>query len=425
MDEGKGNPLPNRGKWERKGERPSLPPQLQTVTDKEDLRHDIHVDRSKASPQFSSNSTSPKQTPKLKNTTSYQSKPAAPTFEVEHLENELEKYLGGGNFKNDYSAQFEEAGLDLNGKARATKSRGSDDPRAFYGIDIETTGSSSSKNLLFEVQDRIAYTNQTLKTQGLPQAGTFSTLDASSPYLRDLLLTFEAISELLRLNTQHSKVRSRLQDRVAKAESDLKISLTKVERLEDSIKDRDRKLGEMENNLHRVKGEAKAGGAKKKEEEVENYKSKAAKGIAGNLLDHEIKKKDIEIAKLKDALKKSSLLHKDKIDQSTKFSRFELNNFYDGLEKDFNLLDSKKAEIYKGLIEESTVLRTITMNVYEQVLGLVGRLRGKDATGDGLVPCRLTWTIINRPLVYSKEDVVLCFHQLLTELNKTLGLFPG
>lgn len=96
------------------------------------------------------------------------------------------------------------------------------------------------------------------------------------------------------------------------------------------------------------------------------------------MFEHEIKKKDSEIAKLKDTLKKSNIVHKDKAECASKFSRFELNNFYDGLEKDFNILDAKKSELYRSMVEEATDMRKCIMSIVDDIDSL-GKSLGKAA----------------------------------------------
>lgn len=102
-------------------------------------------------------------------------------------------------------------------------------------------------------------------------------MDTACPFLVDLNSTFDAMTELLRLHSTSAKTRGKLQDRVAKAESDLKITLKKLERLEDRLKSKDKKIGEVENQMHRMKGESKTTVVKKKEEDVEILKVKSIK----------------------------------------------------------------------------------------------------------------------------------------------------
>ena len=198
----------------------------------------------------------------------------------------------------------------------------------------------------------------------------------------------------------------------------------KVERLEELIKVKDKKIGEVENLLHKTKGETKTSVVRKKEDESESSKYKSIKTQATFMYEHEIKKKDAEIAKLKDTLKKSNLVHKDKAECASKFGRFELNNFYDGLEKDFNILDGKKSEIYRNMVEEATDMRRCIMSLVDDIDALaksLGKAAGlqKRAAGDGI---QLSWQTLNKPFAVVKEEVRMIVLQLVNEIKMCIGM---
>lgn len=252
-------------------------------------------------------------------------------------------------------------------------------------------------------------------------AGDYAELTSANPVLADLYATLGAMNELLALHTTYAKTKGRLQDRLAKSESDLDIAHKKIERLEDQLKIKEKKIGEQENNMHRLRGEKKNTSVKKKDDEVENYKTKVTRGQAGNLYEHEIKKKDSEIAKLKDTLKRSSMLHKDKIEVSTKYSRFELNNFYDGMEKDFNLLDSKKREVYANLVEESSDMRHTILLLLTEVNNLQAAVlarHGSNEPSAAFDPNQLS-----KPFGMVRDDIRMSCQSMINDIKKSVGLY--
>lgn len=261
---------------------------------------------------------------------------------------------------------------------------------------------------------------QALKSQSLPQLADFANLTESSPLLSDLSKTFDAVTSLLRLQSTAVKTRQRLEDRVAKAESNYAMSLTKIESLQDAVRDKEKTIGRLENCMHRERNLMKEGVGKKKTEEVNKEKFKNAKMMADKQFEHEIKKKDVEIAKLKDALRKSAMSFKDKIDSEAKWSKYEVNNFYNGLETDFNMLDSKKTEIYRSQVEESTLLREVAMQFYTDLKETVMELFPKVE-----VHSHLAWSILNKPMVLVKDTVLKCHKDLVNILkNSRRGLQP-
>lgn len=141
------------------------------------------------------------------------------------------------------------------------------------------------------------------------------------------------------------------------------------------------------------------------------------------LFEHEIKKKDAEIAKLKDTLKKSATIHKDKAECTTKYSRFELNNFYDGLEKDFNILDAKKSELYRNMVDEGTEMRQTIMMLINEVETLAKSVT-RSPSGvpkDALVA--VNWQTINKPFSLVKDEVRMAFIHILNDIKRSIGLY--
>lgn len=65
-------------------------------------------------------------------------------------------------------------------------------------------------------------------------------------------------------------------------------------------------------------------------------------------------------------------MHKDKIESYTKMSRFEISNFYDGMEEEFNILDQSKNSVFDGLMTENKALRQVLMTAFGQFEGLIG-----------------------------------------------------
>lgn len=228
----------------------------------------------------------------------------------------------------------------------------------------------------------------------------------------------EVITELLRLRTGDAKARNKLKDRLAKAESDVSLLTSKIERMQDTLIDKEKKIGELENTIYTTNSAAKKMVTKTKAEVVEKQKIKANKDTSSNLYEHELKKKDLEISKLKDTLKKSSLLHRDRIDSVTKYSRFELNNFYDGIEKDFNILDSKKTEIYKNMIDECNEMRIFIMDVYSDLLKTIKTAASTIKRHMNInIPNTLNTTSLNKPFAYCKDDIKSSFSTLYNDIT--------
>ena len=320
-----------------------------------------------------------------------------PRFETEAEEDPLTKYLLG---------QVEEIeAFDRERPARSS-SRGAERPAD-----------------LGQLSDRIAYVNGVVSTQqslasfAMKRIPALHGLDPRDPLIPELLSIVDTVAALLKQRTGDLKSRSKLQDRLAKAESDVSMLRKKTERLDDALREKEKKIGELENAVHASHSHAKKVLTKSKAEGFEKEKLKAHKHLASSLFEHELKKKDIEIAKLKDALKKSSLLHKDRIDTATKYSRFELNNFYDGIEKDFNILDSKKTEIYKNMIDECNDFRAFLVELYTSLINTVkSSRRGSQAD----IQHTLNLTSLNKPFIHCRDDVKISFVALYNDVRSLL-----
>ena len=277
------------------------------------------------------------------------------------------------------------------------------------------------------VRDKIAFLNHTLKSHSLPQIGTFASIDELNPFLDDLNATISSFVDVMKMQASNYKAKTKLEERVAKAESDYKMSLKKIERLEDNIKEREKRIGELENQMYRTKTDAKA--APKKPAPDDSDRPKVGKPtLASSMMDHEIKKKDNEIFKLKETLKKSTMLHKDKVDISaSKYQRFEINNFYEGVEREYNILDSRKMETYKKMLDECTDLRQTVMYAYEELRTLITaagqtlRTKGLGMGSPGASSSnRLTWQLLNKPYSTIVDDVKMLFLECFNDLKKMI-----
>jgi hypothetical protein len=278
--------------------------------------------------------------------------------------------------------------------------------------------------------------------------------------LADVSKVADAVTQVLKLYQSLGNSKSKLQERLGKTENDYKNLSKKFERAEEKILEKDKKLGEIENNLLKIKDQNKQGGVKKgvssygsqnsHQQYVQNQpaglgqfgwddQKTKLKSQAAGLYEHEIKKKDLEIFKLKDAVKKSIILQKDKIEISagSKFNRFEVNNFYDGLEKDFNLLDSRKNVVYKMMVDEGSDLRDLVMMTFDDLANISHHLNNnKDASiraltnsGNSRQPqtpiSKLSWEILNQPLNAGKLEVKRCLTDKLNEVRRVLGMKPA
>lgn len=204
-----------------------------------------------------------------------------------------------------------------------------------------------------------------------------------------------------------------MQERLAKAESNYKMSLTKIENLEDSLKVKDKKIGEIENQLHRELAVMKQEKSKKRADEIAKEKGKSNKGAADKQYEIELKKKDLEIFKLKEALKRSSGSGKEKAEADQRWLKFEVNNFYDGLENDFNLLDGKKSEVYRNLGEEAAELRNLIMNFYSGAKSAI-----RSAFSGVVFSHSLTWPLLNKPIAFSHRQIEVCYEELIDVITK-------
>ena len=265
--------------------------------------------------------------------------------------------------------------------------------------------------------------------------------------LQDVSKATESVTQVLKMYQTLGNTKSRLQERLGKAENDYKNICKKYERAEEKLLEKDKKIGEIENNLLKIRDMNKGPSIKKPTNPTgfcsnviptEDNKSKL-KAQATLLFDHEIKKKDLEIYKLKDAVKRSIILQKDKaeVPAQSKFSRFEVNNFYDGLEKDFNLLDSRKSVVYKLMVDEGSDLRELVMLLFDDLVNISHHLiQHKDVSARALLnnssirahsPAgvgKLTWETLNQPLSSVKLEVKRSIYERLNELRKTLGMKP-
>lgn len=210
-------------------------------------------------------------------------------------------------------------------------------------------------------------------------------------------------------------------DRLAKAESNYEMSLTKIEKLTDELQAKDKRIGEIENSMHRELALARERGRKGKAEEAAKDKNKVVRGATDKQFEAEIKKKDLEIAKLKDALKRSTGTQRDKSEADAKWSKFEVNSFYNGLENDFNMLDSKKSEIYRGHTEEASELRTIIMEFYTEL-----RTAIKEIVPGCSFDSNLSWSLLSKPMTFAKSGVMNCCRDLIQQLRRSrIGLAPS
>jgi hypothetical protein len=298
------------------------------------------------------------------------------------------------------------------------------------------------------------------KSSGSNQTVHYSQIgDIYNVMLADVSKAMEAVTQVLKLYQSLANSKSKLQDRLGKTENDYKNLSKKYERAEEKLLEKDKKIGEIENNLLKIKDQNKQGGVKKGiagygsqnsyqqnlqnqpissgQYSTDDQKAKLKNQAAG-LFEHEIKKKDLEIFKLKDAVKKSIILQKDRIEitAGSKFNRFEVNNFYDGLEKDFNLLDSRKSVVYKMMADEGSDLRELVMMTFDDLANISHHLvNNKDTSVRALtnpahsrqpqVPTsRLSWEVLNQPLSIGKLEVKRCITDKLNEVRRVLGMKP-
>ena len=230
------------------------------------------------------------------------------------------------------------------------------------------------------------------------------------PY--DILFTLELILKLLKAKQKNVDWRKKNEDKFAKLRSDLKNSRSKIERQNENIKDLKKKIGGLENQLSQTKSKLKTTKNKITNNRNEKKQLHSKKVFSKRLFEHDLRKKDKEIAKLKELMKKSSLMHKDKIESFTRMNRFEINNFYDGMEKEFNILDSRKGGVLKKMSDENDSMRRTFLKLYSELQGLA-----KKAQGANLVTL-LDQSMLNKPFNSIEKDVEMSFLYLISEVSR-------
>lgn len=223
----------------------------------------------------------------------------------------------------------------------------------------------------------------------------------------------DLILKLLKDKQKNSAWRKKNEEKYAKMKSDLNNSRSKVDRLKSQIKDLNKNIGRLENDLSVARGKIRNERSKITNTQTEKEKLKSRKIYSKKLFQHELRKKDNEIAKLKDLLKKSSLMHKDKIESYTRQSRFEINSFYDGTEKEFNILDSKKGGVIEKMVNENNSMRQMFMIIYSEGVKVAQRYRLR-------VEETLSPQVLNKPFSSISKDVEVAFLYLFGEIGRKL-----
>lgn len=195
--------------------------------------------------------------------------------------------------------------------------------------------------------------------------------------------------------------------------SDLNTSRSKVERLKSQINSLNKQIGRLENDLSTARGKIKSTRSKISNTKTEKERLKNSKKFSKKLFQNELRKKENEISKLKELLKKSSLMHRDKIESFTKHSRFEINNFYDGMEKEFNILDNKKGSIFERMARENNVMRKMFLSVYQEGIKMAQKYSLK-------VQETVNEEVLSKPFKNVSKDVEVAFLYLFGEISRRL-----
>lgn len=130
----------------------------------------------------------------------------------------------------------------------------------------------------------------------------------------------------------------------------------------------------------------------------------------------------MEIAKLKDMIKKGALMHKDTVESYAQMTRFEINNFYDGMEQEFNILDQKKNTVFDSIIYENRSLRKILPEFYQRVFALAKEISGilqskkKLRPGEGFSLPQLPAAAFNKPMNLVEKDIEESISLLVNEI---------
>lgn len=202
-------------------------------------------------------------------------------------------------------------------------------------------------------------------------------------------------------------------EKSAKVKSDLNNARSRIEQLQDQLQRSKKRIGSLENEITMLNSKIKTNNTKISSKTKQKTIVEKHKNFAQNLFEHDLRKKDMEITRLKELLKKSSLMHKDKIEKFTKMNRYEINNFYDGIEKEFNILDSKKENAYNTLIEENQSVKNSLLEIYELLLEFV------EKTTQMNCPRTLSAMSLKKPFKMIASDIEMSFLELINRIKMT------
>lgn len=162
------------------------------------------------------------------------------------------------------------------------------------------------------------------------------------------------------------KLRSKQEERVAKINSDLKTFQKKCELKDKELLNKDKELGKLENKISLESSKLKDKTSQAYSKSSKNQLLEKTSNYSKSLLENETRKKDIEIKKLKDLVKRTNMLSKDKMEViNNNMNHYDQRNFYDGAENDVNALMSKDQMTINYLLDENHLIRDTTLKFYE------------------------------------------------------------
>lgn len=223
--------------------------------------------------------------------------------------------------------------------------------------------------------------------------------------------------DLLRSKDNDMKVRGKQEERMAKINSDLKTYIKKCELKEKELLKKDKELGQLENKITMESSKLKDRTSQLNTRTNTNKVLDKTTNYSKSLLENETRKKDIEIKKLKDLVKKTNMLSKDKMEvANNNLDQYDLRNFYDGQENDVNNIMSKDQMTINYLLEENHLIRDTTLKFYEIAFKALQR------NSPPPYPMMLNSSLFQKPFEHIYEEVEMAFLAVINQMQNICRL---
>jgi hypothetical protein len=198
-------------------------------------------------------------------------------------------------------------------------------------------------------------------------------------------------------------MRASHEQRFAKVSTDLKGAYKKIEIKEREILIKNKEIGKLEIRLETDQTKFKNQSHQLKKGSFDAQRVDSTRVYSKNLLEHETRKKDAEISKLRELIGKKGMTGRDKIEVSHNFARYELNNFYDSPQADCGSLMSKDQENMDFLVQENHLIRDTVLRFYGIAWQTLQRHCG------GPYPMMLNKDIFQKPFSAIYQEVEMAF----------------